>query len=195
MCGAPGHRGGAPWFVSGEPEPGLRVGVDWELGAKLVVRAQQGDTLALSELLDLVSPFVLTICRAIAGAGAEDAAQEALIVVFRRLGNLREPAALRGWLRTVCTREALRVTGDQNKPTLGLEQAGQLTAPGPAPELYAAMVQALASLPPEQRAALVLREVEGLREAEIARLLAAPLGTVKSRLHRARARFREAFTR
>lgn len=181
--------------MSGVPEASRPGGVDWELAAMLVVRAQQGDTLALSDLLDLVCPFVLMICRAIAGAGAEDAAQEALIVVFRRLGNLREPAALRGWLRTVCTREALRVTGDRNQPTLDLEQAGQLRAPGPAPELYAAIVQALAGLPPEQRAVLVLHEVEGLHEAEIARLLAAPPGTVKSRLHRARARFREAFTR
>lgn len=181
--------------MSGEAEPSRPGGVDWELAAKLVVRAQAGDTLALSDLLDLVSPFVLTICRAIAGAQAEDAAQEALIVVFRRFGNLREPTALRGWLRTVCTREALRLTADQNPPTLELEQAGQLTAPGPAPELYLALVQALASLPPEQRLPLVLREVEGLRDAEIARLLAAPLGTVKSRLHPARALFREAFTR
>ncbi|MGZ4203427.1 MAG: RNA polymerase sigma factor, partial [Thermoleophilaceae bacterium] len=52
----------------------------------------------------------------------------------------------------------------------------------------------LERLEPEQRAVLVLRDLEGLGEQEVARLLALPEGTVKSRLHRARARFRKGWT-
>jgi DNA-directed RNA polymerase specialized sigma24 family protein len=54
---------------------------------------------------------------------------------------------------------------------------------------------ALAELPPLHRAVLVLRDLDGLAEAEVAQLLAVPEGTVKSRLHRARAAAREVLSR
>ena len=70
--------------------------------------AQKGDTLAMSALLDGVSPYVGRICGPIALEDGEDAAQEALIAVVRRLGTLREPRALWSWIRVIATREAVR---------------------------------------------------------------------------------------
>lgn len=52
------------------------------------------------------------------------------------------------------------------------------------------ITDALERIPPEQRAVLVLRQIEGLSEREVAQALNLPIGTVKSRLHRARASFR-----
>src|SRR5207237_989656 len=69
----------------------------------------------------------------------------------------------------------------------------ELPAPGD-PQLRADVRDVLARLSPEHRAALVLRDLEGLDEAAVARLLDVPVGTVKSRLHRARASFRRAWT-
>lgn len=165
--------------------------VDWKRAEALVVRAQRGDALAMSDLLDLTSPYVMAICRPIAGMRAEDAAQEALTVVFRRLSTLSDPAALRRWLRTVATREALRGGGEPVHEQLDEERTAD---PGSdAPELRSFLTTELARLPREQRAVLVLRELEGLSEREIAEVLDIARGTVKSRLARAKSRIRKAW--
>lgn len=155
------------------------------------MRAQRGDVLAMSDLLDITSPYVMAICRPIAGARAEDAAQEALTIVFRRLSTLSDPAALRRWLRTVATREALRGAGGPVHEQLNEETTP--TTDADAPELRAFLAAELARLPAEQRAVLVLRELEGLSEREIAHVLNIAQGTVKSRLARAKSRIRRAW--
>jgi RNA polymerase sigma factor (sigma-70 family) len=149
-----------------------------------------GDVLAMSDLLDHLAGYVGRICGPIALDGGADAAQEALIAVFRRLRTLREPEALYGWVRAIAVREAVRVARQQARgvPT----ELAELPAPGD-PQLAADVRDALNRLSPEHRAALVLRDLEGLDEAEVARLLQVPVGTVKSRLHRARANFRRAW--
>jgi RNA polymerase sigma factor (sigma-70 family) len=158
----------------------------------LLRAAQRGDSMALHDLLDALAPYVARICGPIALDDAPDAAQEALIAVFRRLHTLREPAALHGWVRAVATREAVRVARRRAaRPTDALPD---LPARGD-PELAADVRDVLARLTPEHRAILVLRDLEGLDEAAAAALLAVPPGTVKSRLHRARRSFREAWTR
>jgi RNA polymerase sigma factor (sigma-70 family) len=153
----------------------------------LVRAAQKGDALAMSMLLTELAPYVGRICGAIALDDGEDAAQEALVAVFRRLGTLREPAALRGWARAIAAREAVRVARRRAAPAAALPEA--LPSPQDV-EVAADIRDLLARLRPEQRAVLVLRDVEGLEEAEAAALLNVPVGTVKSRLHRARAAFR-----
>ena len=77
--------------------------------AGLVVAAQRGDGLAMAELLDALAPAVGRWCGPIALQDAPDAAQEALIAVFRGLKGLRDPAALFGWARAIAVREAVRV--------------------------------------------------------------------------------------
>ena len=63
--------------------------------AELVRGAQQGDVLAMSQLLDALAPYVGRICGAIALEAGQDAAQETLISVFRRLRSLRDPDSRR----------------------------------------------------------------------------------------------------
>ncbi len=154
-----------------------------------VAAAQHGDALALDELLDELAPYVRRLCARIVPAAADDATQEALLAVFRGLPSLRAPEAIMPWVRSVTERTARRL----------VRQPGQEVAAGPAPagpdaasfEAVADIDDALARLPPSQRAVLVLRAREGLSEQQIAATLGIPAGTVKSRLHRARAAFRE----
>jgi len=152
--------------------------------------AQRGDTMAMNDLLDQLAPYVARICGPIALEYAADAAQEALIVIFRRLRTLREPAALHGWVRTIATREAVRVA--RRHATGITTELLDLPAPGDI-ALATDIRDILARLTPEHRAILVLRDVEGLDEHAAAALLSVPEGTVKSRLHRARRDFRKAW--
>jgi RNA polymerase sigma-70 factor (ECF subfamily) len=157
----------------------------------LVRAAQEGDALALSGLVDHLAPFVGRICGPIALEQGEDAAQEALIAVLRDLPSLREPRALRGWVRRIAAREAVRHAQAARRDWAraeGTEAEALPTQDDPA--LEGDVRRVLDRLAPEQRAILVLRDLEGLSEREAAQLLAVERGTVKSRLSRARAAFR-----
>jgi RNA polymerase sigma-70 factor (ECF subfamily) len=154
-----------------------------------VAAAQRGDALALDRLLDELAPYVRRLCARIAPAAADDAAQEALLAVFQGLPSLRAPEAIMTWVRSVTVRTAIRLAR-QHEPEIPAE--GTLTRRSvPSPEGLADIDDALARLPVPQRVVLVLRTREGLTEREIASTLGIPAGTVKSRLHRARAAFRE----
>lgn len=157
---------------------------------RLVRAAQSGDTLAMNDLLDQLTPYVGRICAPIALRNAPDAAQEALMVVFRSLRTLKEPAALFGWVRAIAVREAIRIA-KQDRRQIAADLA-EVPARGD-PLLAVDIRDTLARLSPEHRALLVLRDLEGLDERAAAELLAVPAGTAKSRLHRARASFRKAW--
>jgi len=165
--------------------------VSAEAEVALVRAAQGGDALALAGLLDHLAPFVGRICGPIALEQGEDAAQEALIAVLRDLPRLREPRALRGWVRRIAAREAVRhARAARREWTQAAGTAAEaLPAPGD-PALERDVRAVLDALAPEQRAILVLRDLEGLSEHEAAAVLAVERGTVKSRLSRARAAFR-----
>ncbi|WP_439679758.1 RNA polymerase sigma factor [Embleya sp. MST-111070] len=160
-------------------------------GVALARAARRGDTVAMSDLLDHLIPYVTTICGPIALDARQDAVQETLVVVFRALRSLDEPEALYGWVRAIAVREAVRIArrAIRDVPT----EWADPPAPGD-PQLAADIDDVLARLSPEHRAVLVLRDVEGLDEQTAADLLGVPEGTVKSRLHRARAGFRRMWT-
>lgn len=160
--------------------------------ASLVRRAQRGDTMAMSELLTELTPYALRVCGPIALADGADAAQETLIAVFRNLRSLKDPAACRGWVRAIAVRESVRLAKRSARSTpfedfdrlpsrTDVEQAGDIS-------------DVLDRLSPEHRAVIVLRDLEGLEEAQAAELLQVPVGTVKSRLFRARETFRKAWS-
>jgi RNA polymerase sigma factor (sigma-70 family) len=154
-----------------------------------VIDAQHGDALALDQLLDEIAPYIRRLCTRIAPAMADDATQEALLAVFRGLPSLRAQEAIITWVRAVTVRTAIRLA----------RQADREAAPAQAPVEPAAssheglvdISDALGRLPLAQRAVLVLRTCEGLSEQQTAATLGISAGTVKSRLHRARAAFRE----
>lgn len=159
--------------------------------ARRVRAAQRGDTLAMAELLDELAPYVGRICGPIALDQGPDAAQEALVAVFRSLRSLKEPAALHGWVRAIAVREAVRLArrAARSVPV----DLNTLPSRGD-PQLATDIRDVLDRLSPEHRAVLVLRDVEGLDERAAAELLDIRVGTVKSRLHRARDTFRKAWT-
>lgn len=162
---------------------------------RLVRAAQRGDTLAMNGLLDHLLPIVGRICGPIALADGPDATQEALIAVMRSLRSLRDPSALHGWVRTVAVREAVRVANRARRDQLRAPEALETIPAREDPRLRTDIAAVLEHLTPEHRAVLVLRDLGGLEEDEAAAVLAIPPGTVKSRLHRARAHFKKEWTR
>ena len=157
---------------------------------ELVRAAQGGDTLAMNDLLDHLTPYVGRICGPIALSNGPDATQETLVAVFKSLRTLREPGALYGWVRAIAVREAVRVARRDQHQVPG--DLSELPARAD-PQLAVDVREVLARLSPEHRAVLVLRDLEGLDEQAAAALLDVPAGTAKSRLHRARASFRKAW--
>lgn len=152
--------------------------------------AQRGDLLAMGDVLDALSPWVGRLCGSIALDAGPDAAQETLIQVMRDLKGLRDPGALRGWVRRIATREAIRHAQRRRREPL-LEDPERRADCPPDPGLRRDVARVLAELPADQRAILILRDLEGLSEAEAAELLEVARGTIKSRLHRARDAFRK----
>lgn len=172
----------------------MSIDLPVDRAAELVRAAQRGDTLAIGELVDLLDRYVGRICGSIAlGAGA-DAAQDVLIIVLRRLSSVREPTALYGWVRTIAVREAVRhARAAESALPLDAERLSRLPEPGD-PLLASDVYDVLRRLSPEHRAVLVLRDLHGMDEQATAEVLAVPAGTVKSRLHRARAAFKKAWS-
>ena len=132
---------------------------------------------------------------------AEDLTQEVFVRVFRSLDTYT-PGTFEGWLHRITTN--LFLDGARRKQrirfdALSDERADRLTSASASPDAAYAdrtfdddVELALASLPPEFRAAVVLCDVEGLSYQEIADIMDAKLGTVRSRIHRGRAMLREA---
>ncbi|TDT39091.1 RNA polymerase sigma-70 factor (ECF subfamily) [Streptomyces sp. BK208] len=155
----------------------------------LLPRAQSGDEHAMNHLLTAITPFVARLCRSITHDDGADATQEALLAVYRGLGSLREPAAFYGWVRSVSVREAVRTAKRYGTESWCSEvEAQQETNPMDA--VY--IIDVLERLSQAHRQVLTLRAY-GLNEEEMAEVLALPVGTVRSRLFRARRRFQEAW--
>ena len=132
---------------------------------------------------------------------AEDLTQEVFVRVFRSL-HTYTPGTMEGWLHRITTnlfldqaRRKQRIRFD----ALSDERAARLRSAVAAPDDHYAdrtfdddVERALAQLPPDFRAAVVLCDIEGLTYEEIAEILDAKLGTVRSRIHRGRAQLRTA---
>jgi RNA polymerase sigma factor (sigma-70 family) len=157
--------------------------------------AQAGDPLALERLLRDLQPDIRRYARQQChrGSAVEDVVQEALIVVFRRVGNVRDGAALAAWVFRIVARLCML-------PALGLMRgAEELThrheaehfARMPQDELRIDLVRALESLPEIYRQVILLRDMEQLTITEVAARLAITREAAKSRIHRARALVRE----
>ncbi len=161
---------------------------------QLVAAAQDGDSAALSALLTASHPHVQRFARSLCSSpqDAEDAAQEAMIVLYRQIGTLRATAALSSWMFRIVRNECLRQLRFAMRPTV--------LAPERAPSAEAMLlsrleterlVEAISALPDDQRAVLVLRDVQGYSGAATAQALGLSRAAMKSRLHRARQTVRE----
>jgi RNA polymerase sigma-70 factor, ECF subfamily len=200
------------WFMSLLAQGALPLRADPD--AALVVRAQEGDEAAFEELLCRHEAMIYRLARRMIGneADALDAAQETAIRVFKGLRSFRGAASFKTWvtgiainvcrnrLTSAATRAARSSRSLDGDPSDGEEaRPFILSDPRPDPEVQAigaelryALERALGTLEPEQREILLLREMEGLEYEELANALGCPIGTVKSRLCRARAAVRQA---
>ncbi len=134
---------------------------------------------------------------------AEDLTQEVFVRVFRSLSTY-SPGTFEGWLHRITTNLFLDQARRKQKirfDALSDEREGRLPSSDGSPaEEYAERTfdddieHALAQLPPDFRAAVVLCDVEGLTYEEIAEIMDAKLGTVRSRIHRGRAMLRDALS-
>jgi RNA polymerase sigma-70 factor (ECF subfamily) len=174
----------------------------------LISRAQHGDLDAFNEIILLHQDALFNIALRTIGDEdrAADAVQDALIAAFRSLGTFHG-GSLRAWLaRTVVNKCYDEYRRSSRHPTLPLtpvvdgeelEDWDWLRDPGPSPEshlddseLNDALQSCMNSLPFDARAVLALVDVDGLSYEEAASTLRIPVGTVKSRLARARATMR-----
>ena len=172
----------------------------------LVAAAAAGDRDAFGALVRRHQTRIVNYALAIVRdpAEAEDVAQETFIRAYRSLARFRGDSSFKTWLYTIATnaaRTGLERRGRRSRVEDGSldDEAGTLSAadvPAGDADAETALVQreaidrALAALPPDLRVAVVLRDVEGLDYKEIAAATGAPIGTVESRIFRARRRLR-----
>jgi RNA polymerase sigma-70 factor, ECF subfamily len=158
-------------------------------------RARAGDPRAFRAVYEHCAEVVFRFLRRMTGdvAAAEDAMQETFVRVLRALNDFDPagPASLTTWVLTIARRVALshELAGQRARRRETASQAVQAEAVVPAPdggELRRALELAVVSLPLEQRVVFVLRECQAMSYEEIAAVEGIDLGTVKSRLHRAR---------
>jgi len=165
----------------------------------LVAAAQAGDRRSLDILLRRHYDKVHAVCRRIAGSSrdADDAAQEAMISIVRGIQRFDGRSAFTTWIYRIATNAALdelrkrnrrpalhSVTDDDGSPPEAVDSRSERTIESVSDRI--AIDDALAGLPPEFKAAVVLRDVCDLDYAEIADALDIPVGTVKSRIARGR---------
>ena len=167
----------------------------------LARRAQAGDVDALEVLLGAVQPRALGACRSVLPhlADAEDACQEALLNVSRKIGSWHGRGRFTTWLHAVCVnsaRSTYRRLKNQAVPAdpTELTAAGRLERPDPRTTSVIAgtrldLLEAMEIIErdhPQVVQPLLLRDVHGLAYDEIAQLLDLPLGTVKAQIHTGR---------
>ena len=177
----------------------------------LVMRCQQGlrpDRMAFAELMRRYQSHVEKILYHLAPDWQDraDLAQEVWIRVYRNVKRLNEPMKFRGWLSRIATnlfydelRKRKRVRDPLSLDAPRTVDDGEMDweiatdRPGPEEELttrefYEQLRLAIADLPESFRTTIVLREIEGMAYEEIAEITGVTLGTVKSRIARARAK-------
>jgi len=199
--GSPGSDPGAAHPTAAEPsgtDPGATE-------ASLVARAQAGDVGAFEQLSSAYADRLFMLLLRLLGdrAEAEDVAQEVMLRAWQGIASFQGRSSYFTWLYRIAVNEANRALGKRARRPAGVSiGATELQLPSsPADdpsrqaevsELRLALGRALAELPPALRAAIVLRDVEGLSTQEAAEIAGVSQAAFKSRLHQARLRVRAA---
>jgi len=161
----------------------------------LAIRCQLGERDAFDELIDRYAQRLRGFVRRVADSESEadDLVQDAWLRILRGLPGLRDPARLRSWVfgiahRVIIDRLRLRYAEPARAPIEALVDEADLQADY---LRHAQVERGLAVLAPPEREVIALFYLEQLTLADIAEVTAVPVGTVKSRLHRARTRIRD----
>ena len=171
----------------------------------LLRRACKGDVQAFEELMQSHESRIYAIALRMMGnrEDAQDCAQEAMVRIYRAMGSFKGQSALATWIYRITMntcldelrrRKARKVTSLDSL----VDNGWSPTDTGDTPEEHGlrvekqnALNQAIQSLPDDMRAAIILRDVKGYSYDEIASMLDANVGTIKSRISRGREKLRE----
>src|SRR3954452_14063814 len=158
----------------------------------LVEAAQAGDLDAFEALVRRHQAAVYRVALRMLGssADADDVTQDTFLRASCALSRYRGDSALTTWLYRIVTRRCLDVIGHR-RPTVVIEDdhrddRGDPVAEAEQRERLRALARQMQALPADQRAALVLREFEGLSYEEVAGVLETTVPAIKGRIHRAR---------
>lgn len=181
-------------------ETGIVTGFDEVPDAELLARHLRGDHAAFGELVHRHRDRLWAVALRTLGDpdDAADALQDALVSAFRKAAGFRGQAAVTTWLHRIVVNACIDLTRRRAaRPVVTVAEGAVLdaadrsrtaTAPGEDPEQVLDVLDALRRLPTEQRAALVLVDMQGYSVQEAAAILDVAPGTVKSRCARGRAR-------
>ena len=172
---------------------------------RLIERAAKGDGAAFSELMAAHEKRMYAVAFRLCGSheDAQDCLQDAMIRIYRAISGFKGQSSFATWVYRIttntCLDELRRRKARQSTSLDSLLDAGWSPADErDTPERHALqsekrreIEQAIASLPDDMRAAVVLRDIQGFAYEEIAQMLGANVGTVKSRISRGRERLRE----
>ncbi len=193
--------------ASAHPYPGER---DWPGDEMALGRFLAGDVLGFEQIVRHYSAMVFSLAARVVGpAEAEDVVQETFLRAYHGLGKFRGESSLKTWLYAIALNRARARMGTlgrlraiftpgrsrEDDPFASLDGA---VDPALSPEENAVLKErrtrlraAIRALPDEFRAAVLLRDLEGLSYEEVAEVLEVPIGTVRSRLARGRALLKE----
>ncbi len=180
------------------------VELSQQLDRELVERVQRGDSAAFDLLVRKYQHRIVALIGRYVSDWSEcqDVAQETFLRAYRAMKNFRGDAQFYTWLHRIAVNTAKNhlVAGNRRPPTEDIDvgdaeqfDSGIRLRDSDTPErelmrqqMEQTVVRAVEGLPEELRAAITLREVEGLSYEEIARKMDCPIGTVRSRIFRAR---------
>jgi RNA polymerase sigma-70 factor (ECF subfamily) len=157
--------------------------------SELVAAALGGEADAYGALMDRHQVAVARVCRGLVGPGpdSDEIAHDALVDGYLQLDRLRSPERFGAWIRTIALNRSRRWLRDHARLSpLTARAADELVAPENVETRSDCVAQAMFGLRPQQRLMLILHYWERLPYAEIAEFLDVPVGTVMSRLSRAR---------
>lgn len=170
---------------------------------ELIERVKSGESQCFSELVLRYERPVFQSVFAFLGnrQEAEDITQDVFVSAFRKISSFEYRASFLTWLRRIAYNQcvdARRKTKSRRTTSVDFELEPQQVSESQSPESVAQGNEllrhvrgAIDALAEEQRSIIILRDLDGLDYAEIAGLLDIPIGTVRSRLHRARCELRE----
>jgi RNA polymerase sigma-70 factor (ECF subfamily) len=179
-----------------------RLSIGCVTDADLVARARQGDSAAFGELVDRHRTAVYRAALAALGShqDAEDAAQDAFVSAYQRLGQFRGDASFKTWMLTIAWHEAINRRRQRVRwwrwmvDADGQDFAGRNPSPEQAAagdELRRAIVGEIRALSPKLRDALLLAQAGELGYDEMATLFGIPIGTMKWRVSEARKKIKD----
>ncbi|MBI2467703.1 MAG: sigma-70 family RNA polymerase sigma factor [Candidatus Rokubacteria bacterium] len=175
--------------------------------AELLEWLRAGDERGVEQLVNRYGGWIYRVARRLLHdpRDVEEVTQDVLLTVVRKIQTFRGEAAFSSWLYRIAVNAAYqRLRSKRTRPEVPLEpflpvfdEEGRLAEPvadwsaplddpAVAAEARTAIERAIAELPPDYRTAVVLRDVEGLSNAEVAEILGLSLPAVKSRVHRTR---------